>query len=316
MADIKSALIVGVSGQDGFYLSQNLLSKGIKVYGTSRNKITCKSQHGDVETQVELIQLDPFSYSDVYQLIQKIRPYYIFNLGCQSSVGISFTSPYQTINSIVTPLSNILESIRNLKINARFFSAGSGEVYGETKVNGATEKSVHTPKSPYGLGKSIGQSLVKLYRDQYGIFACTGILFNHESHRRSLNFVTRKIITHVHAVKNSSFSVLKLGNLDVTRDFGWAPEYVEAMYMMLDAGSPQDYVIGSGYGFTLKSFLMKSYEYVGLNWENFVELDLSISRPSDIKYSVSNPKKISDELGWKAKVFGDQLVIKLLEPMR
>jgi GDPmannose 4,6-dehydratase len=301
---MKQALICGVSGQDGAYLAQLLLNKGYAVCGTSRD-----AQMSSFQNLVKLgirdrVQLESMSLTDfrsVLQVLAKIKPDEIYNLAGQSSVGLSFNQPVETLESIATGTLNLLEVIRFIGAPIKFYNAGSGECFGDTGDTPADEMTPFRPRSPYAVAKATAFWEVANYREAYGLFACSGILFNHESPLRPTRFVTQKIIAAARRIAEGDTEPLKLGNLAVKRDWGWAPEYVEAMYLMLQQHQPDDFVIATGASYTLEEFVKTAFEAVNLDWKSHVEIDKSLFRPTDLAGGLGNPTQAKIKLGWQAQ---------------
>ena len=300
----KKALICGISGQDGAYLAKFLLEKGYTVCGTSRD-----AQMSPFSNLVRLeildeVKLESMALSDfrsVLEVLIKIEPDEIYNLAGQSSVGLSFKQPVETLESIATGTLNLLEAIRFTKAPIKFYNAGSSECFGDIGDRAADENTPFQPRSPYAVAKSTAFWQVANYREAYGIFACSGILFNHESPLRPKRFVTQKIIDGACKIAQGKDKQLYLGNTNIIRDWGWAPEYVEAMYLMLQEEKPDDYVIATGESYPLEEFVAQAFACVGLNWENHVISDRSLLRPTDLAISKANPRKAKEKLGWEAK---------------
>jgi GDPmannose 4,6-dehydratase len=301
---MKQALICGVSGQDGAYLAQLLLNKGYAVCGTSRD-----AQMSSFQNLVKLgirdrVQLESMSLTDfrsVLQVLAKIKPDEIYNLAGQSSVGLSFNQPVETLESIATGTLNLLEVIRFIGAPIKFYNAGSGECFGDTGDTPADEITPFRPRSPYAVAKATAFWEVANYREAYGLFACSGILFNHESPLRPTRFVTQKIIAAARRIAEGDTEPLKLGNLAVKRDWGWAPEYVEAMYLMLQQHQPDDFVIATGASYTLEEFVATAFAAVNLDWKSHVEIDKSLFRPTDLAGGLGNPTQAKIKLGWQAQ---------------
>jgi GDPmannose 4,6-dehydratase len=311
----KKALIFGISGQDGALLAHYLLELGYDVHGTSRDKDASSFANlarVGVHERVRLYSASLTDFRSVLQVISDISPDEIYNLAGQSSVGLSFGQPVETLDSTIFGPLNILESMRVLKLNARLYNACSSECFGNTE-SAATECTPFNPRSPYGVGKAAAFWTVANYREAYGLFACSGILFNHDSWLRPRRFVTRKIIAGAADVAEKKTDRLKLGNLSIARDFGWAPEYVEAMAMMLRADSPDDYVIATGQTHTLESFVKEAFAFFGLDWRQHIDIDQGLLRPIDIMQSAGNPDKARRVLGWEAKVFMKEVVSRLAD---
>jgi GDPmannose 4,6-dehydratase len=311
----KKALIIGVSGQDGAYLAELLLKKGYEVHGTSRDHIATSFDNLrrlGVREQVITHSLQLDSLDQIRELFQSVKPEEIYNLAGQSSVGLSFERPLETVQSIAGATINILEAMRIDKSTARLFNAGSGEMFGETPVP-ATEETLVNPKSPYGVAKAAAFHLVKTYRESYGIFAVTGILFNHESPLRPKRFVTQKIVKAALRIANGSGERLKLGNLDIYRDWGWAPDYVDAMWRILQHEEPEDFVIATGKKHSLKEFVNKTFLALGVNSSEYVDSDSSLLRPADIALSVGCPEKANRQLKWNASIDFDSIIKSLIK---
>ncbi len=301
---MKKALICGISGQDGAYLSEFLLKKGYNVFGTSRDAEICPFNNLKTLGIRDMIQVESVALNDfrsVLQTISKIQPYEIYNLSGQSSVGLSFQQPVETLESISIGTLNLLEVIRFLKKPIRLYNACSSECFGDTKNKPATELTAFNPRSPYAVAKAAAFWQVANYREAYDIFACSGILFNHESPLRPERFVTQKIISTACRIANGSKETLELGNIDIQRDWGWAPEYVEAMWLMLQKNEPDDYIIATGETNSLQEFVNIAFRKVGLYWKNHVTLNPSLLRPADLKISKANPLKAAKDLNWQAR---------------
>jgi GDPmannose 4,6-dehydratase len=313
---MKKALICGVTGQDGAFLSNLLLNKNYIVYGGSRDENSLKYINLSllkIDNKIIPISININDFRSTLQTILKIQPDEIYNLAGQSSVNISFDQPIETIESITIGTLNILEAIRFSGLNIKFYNAGSSECFGDTLTFRANENTPFKPKSPYAIAKSSAFWLVENYRDLYKIFACTGILFNHESYLRPSKFVTKKIITSAVNIYKGSKEKLLLGNIEIVRDWGWAPEYVEAMWLMLQNDIPKDYIVATGESHSLKEFVQYAFKSLGLNWENHVELDKSNLRLNDISCSKADPKKAATDLKWVAKTNFTKLVDNLIE---
>jgi GDPmannose 4,6-dehydratase len=296
------ALICGVSGQDGAYLSKFLLSKGYDVTGTSRdsysNPFNALKQLG-VKDQIKLVSMSPTDFRSVLSVVSSISPDEVYNLSGQSSVGLSFMQPVETLESIATGTLNILEVIRFLDRPVKFYNAGSGECFGDTRGLAANENTAFHPRSPYAVAKSTAYWQVCNYRESYDLFACSGILFNHESPLRPGRFVTKKIIDAANRISKDRRLRLTLGNLDISRDWGWAPEYVEAMWRMLQQDTPDDFVIATGEYYSLKEFVEYTFSLFDLNWENYVKVDATLFRPSDIMVGFGDNSKAKKILDWQ-----------------
>ena len=299
----KKALIVGISGQDGTYLAQFLLKKGYEVYGTSRDAQTSLFSNLvrlGILDRVETESMAPNDFRSVLQTLAKVAPDELYNLAGQSSVGLSFQQPVETLESISVGTLNLLEAVRFLERPIRFYNAGSGECFGNTGGIAADEKTPFHPRSPYAVAKAAAFWEVANYREAYGLFACSGILFNHESPLRPERFVTKKIVATACRIAAGKNETLRLGNMNISRDWGWAPEYVEAMWLILQQEQPDDYVIATGGTHTLEEFTASAFGTLGLNWREHIITDPLLYRPSDITTSRGNPAKALEKLGWVA----------------
>jgi len=303
-ANPTTALICGASGQDGAYLSRLLIEKGYNVVGTSRDAQTstfANLHRLGIAKQVTVASMSPTDFRSVLQTLQRVKPDEVYNLAGQSSVGLSFEQPVETLESIGTATLNLLEAIRFSDLPIRFYSAGSSEVFGDTDGAPANETTRFAPRSPYAVAKAAAYWQVANYREAYGLYACTGILFNHESPLRPERFVTRKIVAAACRIAAGSSEDLVLGNIDIERDWGWAAEYVEAMWMMLQRSHPDDFVIATGETRPLRDFVAEVFSNVGLDWRHHVRTDRSLLRPTDIRYGAGDPSKAHSELGWHAQ---------------
>ena len=312
----KRALIIGISGQDGAYLAQLLLEKEYEVYGTSRdaelsNFISLKTLN--IYDKITLLSMSLIDFRSVMQVVLEIKPNEIYNLAGQTSVGLSFIQPVETLESISIGTLNILEVIRFHKLDVKFYNASSGESFGDTSTEGANEDTQFRPRSPYAVAKAAAFWQVANYRDAYGLFACSGLLFNHESPLRPARFVTRKIIKTACEIKRGHKKKLQLGNIKISRDWGYAPEYVQAMYLMLQQNKPEDFVIATGESISLKEFIEISFNHLDLDMNDYVEYNDNLIRPSEIIYNKGNSDKAKKILNWipKTNVNGlIQLMIK------
>ena len=311
----KRALIFGVSGQDGAYLSLLLINKGYEVWGTSRDAQLSKFENLNflgIRSAVKTISVAPNDFKSVVNAVKLSRPHEIYNLSGQSSVGLSFEQAAETFESIVTVTLNILEVIRMLESPVKFYNAGSSECFGNVLNEAADENTQFRPCSPYAVAKSSAYWLVSSYRSAYDLFACTGILFNHESPCRPSRFVTQKIISTVIEISEGRVDKLTLGNISIQRDWGWSPEYVDAMWRMLQQSKAEDFVIATGQVNTLQDFVSTAFEYFGLNWRDYVIEEKSFFRPSEILYSCGNPLKAKVQLGWEPETKMRDVVLKMI----
>ena len=300
----KSALICGISGQDGAYLARLLLDKGYVVHGTARDEQMASFGHlhsFGIKGRIGCHSMALNDFRSVLQVLDKVRPDEIYNLAGQSSVGLSFDQPVETLESISVGTLNLLEAIRFTRSPCKLYSAGSSECFGDTGGQPAHEDTPFRPRSPYAVAKATAFWEVANYREAYSLFACTGILFNHESPLRPERFVTKKIIKAACKIANGSHEKLHLGNISIARDWGSAEEYVQAMWLMLQKSQPEDFVIATGETNTLQDFVAAVFEAVGLDWTEHVVADPTLLRPSEIMVSRGNPVKAMEQLGWKAK---------------
>jgi GDPmannose 4,6-dehydratase len=313
---MKTALICGISGQDGAYLAKLLLEKGYEVYGGSRDaqmaSFTNLKRLG-IQSEVRLVSVSINDFRSVLQTLQKTKPDELYNLAGQSSVGLSFEQPVETLESISVGTLNLLEAIRFSNQDVRFYNAGSSECFGDTGNSLADEMTPFRPRSPYGVAKAAAYWQVANYREAYQLQASTGILFNHESPLRPERFVTQKIVAAACRIAQGSTEMLTLGNIEIARDWGWAPDYVEAMWFMLQQESPDDYVIATGQTHKLRDFIRVVFETVGLNWEDHVRIDESFFRPTDIAEGYANPAKALKKLGWQAKYTMHEVARRMVE---
>jgi GDPmannose 4,6-dehydratase len=301
---MKKALIFGVSGQDGAYLAKLLLNKGYTVYGTSRDAQVSSFrnlEYLEIRDRVELRSAALNDFRSVLQVMSKIQPDEVYNLAGQTSVGLSFEQPVETLESIAIGTLNILEAIRFIGTPIKFYNAASSEVFGDINEAAADESTPFSPRSPYAVAKATAFWEVANYREAYGLFACSGILFNHDSPLRPERFVTQKIVSSACRIAAGTQDKLYLGNIDIQRDWGWAEDYVEAMYLMLQQDEPDDYVIATGESHTLAEFIEIAFRLVNLDWQNYVISDKNLRRPTDLAVSRGAPHKAKEKLGWEAK---------------
>lgn len=310
----RTALILGVTGQDGAYLSHLLLSHGYRVIGTSRDAQMANLSRLErlaVRDRVEIVSLAPNDFRSMLKVVSSVEPDEIYNLAGQTSVGLSFEQPVECMESIAGGTLNLLEVIRYLKAPVRLFNAGSSECFGDTGNEPATEETPFRPRSPYAVAKATAFWQVANYREAYGLFACTGILANHESPLRPARFVTQKIIQGVKAIAAGNQEKLVLGNLNIWRDWGWAPDYVKAMHRMLQADQPIDFLIASGKTHSLRELVAAACRVAGFRAEERVEASDDLLRPTDLTYSRMDPKKIEEQLGWQSTNSLDEIIMKM-----
>ena len=299
------ALICGVGGQDGAYLAKLLLSKGSEVWGTSRDAQASEFRNLttlDIADRVTLCSMAPNDFRSVLSVVARCKPDEIYFLAGQSSVGLSFDQPVETLESITIGTLNVLEAVRFVSKDIRIYHASSSECFGDVGKLAANEKTAFAPRSPYAVAKASAHYMVANYREAYGLYACSGLLFNHESPLRPARFVTRKVVDAAVRIARGSNEKLILGRLDISRDWGWAPDYVEAMWRMLQQTQPRDYVIATGVTTSLEEFVSAVFSHLNLNWREHVINDSMLYRPSDISYSQADPSRVMQELGWQASV--------------
>ena len=312
--EMNKALICGVSGQDGAYLAGLLIENGYEVIGGSRDAAASSFSNLKklgIYEKVITTTLVTSDFRSVLQVLNKHQPTEIYNLAAQSSVGRSFEQPVETIESIAIGALNLLEAIRFSGLKTRFYNASSSECFGDIGFDRASEETPFKPRSPYAVAKVASHNLVNNYRDAYDLFACNGILFNHESSLRPEKFVTQKIIKTASRIAAGSKERLQLGRIDIKRDWGWAPDYVKAMWLMLKNSTPEDFVIATGKSVTLEYFVKKTFEYFDLNYLDYLTVDESLYRPSDIDVSAANPGKAKKILDWVAETDVDDVVLNM-----
>jgi GDPmannose 4,6-dehydratase len=325
---MKRALITGITGQDGSYLAELLLGKGYEVWGVVRRK----SQEGagnveHIKDKLNLIDGDMTDGSSLVRAVEMSDPDEVYNLAAQSFVASSWTSPVATAEINGIGVLNLLEAVRTVKPQARFYQASTSEMFGKVQETPQTETTPFYPRSPYGVAKLFGHWMVKNYRESYGMFACSGILFNHESERRGMEFVTRKISAGVAAIASGKQDYIELGNLDARRDWGHAADYVRGMWLMLQQDAPEDYILATGENYTIREFVEKAFWCVGMriNWGyggyeigvcagcTLVKINPKFYRPAEVETLLGNPSKAETELGWKREVSFDDLVRRMVE---
>jgi len=301
---MKRALICGISGQDGAYLAKLLVDKGYRVFGASRDADRSSFANLDalgIRDRVSLTSMSLRDFRSVQHTLRETRPDEVYNLAGQTSVGLSFEQPVETLESISVGTLNLLESIRLIDAPVRLYSAGSGECFGDTADAAADERTPFHPRSPYAVAKAAAYWQVCNYREAYGLYACTGILFNHESPLRPERFVTRKIVKAACRIAGGDRAPLVLGNIRVRRDWGWAPEYVEAMWKMLQQPAAEDFVIATGQNHSLADFVDHAFAQLGLDWQRHVTIDHSLYRPADIGSNRGDPRKAAAKLDWRPR---------------
>jgi GDPmannose 4,6-dehydratase len=310
----KTALITGITGQDGSYLAELLLSKGYKVYGMVRRASVEKFERIEhIRNQIELIQGDLLDQSSLVSVLKQSKPQEVYNLAAQSFVPTSWAQPVLTAEFTAVGVTRLLEAIRAVDSSIRFYQASSSEMYGKVRETPQTELTPFYPRSPYGVAKAYGHYITVNYRESYNLFAVSGILFNHESPRRGLEFVTRKVTDGVARIKLGLANELRMGNLDARRDWGFAGDYVEAMWLMLQQTEADDYVVATGETHTVKKLVEIAFEHAGLEWEKYVKLDAAFIRPAEVDLLVGDPSKAMKQLGWKPKVSFEQMTRMMVD---
>jgi len=312
----KKALITGITGQDGAYLTKFLLGKGYEVYGTYRRLSTpnfWRLQYLGVFNKIRLIPADLIDAASITEAVEISEPDEIYHLAAQSFVGASFEQPVGAGEITGLGVTRILEVVRAINPKIKFYQASTSELYGRGNTEAQTEDTPFQPSSPYAAAKLYGYWVTRIYREGYGIFACNGILFNHESPLRGLEFVTRKISNTVAKIALGLEKELRLGNLEAKRDWGYAPEYVESMWLMLQQDKPDDYVIATGEAHSVREFAEKAFSIVGLEWQKYVKTDERFLRPLDVNYLRGDYSKAKQKLGWKPRVKFEELVEKMVK---
>jgi GDPmannose 4,6-dehydratase len=311
---VPTALITGITGQDGSYLAQHLLAKGYDVVGVVR-----RTSHDSYERiggfldRVTIVPADLLDQHSLTSVIRDVKPDEIYNLAAQSFVPTSWTQPVLTGEFTALGVTRILEAARLAFPEAKFYQASSSEMFGKAVETPQTENTPFYPRSPYGVAKTYGHWITVNYRESYGLFAVSGILFNHESPRRGLEFVTRKITDAVARIKLGLADELRLGNLDAKRDWGYAGDYVEAMWLMLQQESPEDFVIGSGETHSVKEFVQIAFAHVDMEWEPYVKVDPAFMRPAEVEILLADPSKAKRVLNWEPKVPFQELVEMMVD---
>ena len=313
---MKRALIMGITGQDGAYLARLLLDKGYKVYGGYRRSANTNYEslrYLNIFEQVEMLPLEILEISNIIRVLEYCEPDEVYNLAAQSFVGISFEQPLLTSDVTALGALRVLESIRTVNPKIRFYQASSSEMFGMATEVPQRETTRFYPRSPYAVSKVFAHHSTVNYRESYGIFGCCGILFNHESPLRGPEFVTRKITRGVASIRARKSGHLYLGNLEARRDWGYAPEYVEMMWKMLQQKEPDDYVIATGESHTVRDFARQAFEIAGLDWKKHVRIDRSFKRPAEVARLLGDPGKARRKLGWRAQTKFHDLVKIMVE---
>ena len=315
---MKKAFITGITGQDGFYLAELLLEKGYKVYGFVRRVALEDEQHRmsrilHILDEIELIPGSMESYPSIYKAVSAVKPDEVYHLAAQSFVSYSFEDEFSTLQSNINGSHYVLSVVHDIVPEARFYFAASSEMFGKAHEVPQTEKTPFHPRSVYGISKTAGFDLTRNYREAYNLFACNGILYNHESPRRGYEFVTRKITSHVAMIKLGLKDKLELGNLEAMRDWGHSRDYVRAMWLMLQQDTPDDYVVCTGQAHSVRQFCARAFSYLGLDHEKFVVTSSRFFRPAEVDILVGDYSKAKRVLGWEPTVTFDELIAEMVE---
>ena len=310
----KVALITGITGQDGSYLAELLLAQGYQVCGMVRRSSTENFQRIEhLRDKIQLHQGDLLDHTSLDKILEQTRPTEIYNLAAQSFVPTSWQQPVLTAEFTALGVTRLLDAIRQTCPQARFYQASSSEMFGKVRETPQSETTPFYPRSPYGVAKVYGHYITVNYRESYGLFACSGILFNHESPRRGLEFVTRKITHGVAKIKLGQDKELRLGNLQAKRDWGFAGDYVKAMWLMLQQDQADDYVIGTGQTHSVEEFVKIAFDHARLDWKKHVVVDPQFYRPAEVDLLLANPAKAQARLGWKPELSFEQLVTRMID---
>lgn len=310
----KRALITGITGQDGSYLAEFLLDKGYAVYGLLRRSSTTTIERiAHIQDRIELISGDLLDSRSLQHVLEVSRPDEVYNLAAQSFVPESWTQPILTGEVTGLGVTRLLDAIRAVNPDIRFYQASTSEMFGNVRKSPQDEETPFYPRSPYGVAKVYGHWITVNYRESYGLYACSGILFNHESPRRGYEFVTRKVTHAVARIKAGLQQDVHLGNLDARRDWGWAPDYVDAMWRMLQQERPADYVIATGETHSVREWVERAFTAAGLDWDRYVVIDPRFMRPAEVDLLVGNPEKARRELGWQPTATFEQIVDRMVE---
>ena len=315
---IKRALITGITGQDGSYLAEILLKKGYEVHGIVRRVALQDPEHRlwrikHILKKIHLHSGTMESYASIFKIYQNVKPSEFYHLAAQSYVDYSFQDEFSTVSSNISSTHYCLSCIKESSFKTRFYFAGSSEMFGKVRMTPQNENTPFYPRSSYGISKVAGFELTRNYREAYGIHASTGILFNHESERRGYEFVTRKITKAVANIKLKKQKILELGNLDAKRDWGYAPEYCQAMWLMLQQQKADDYVVGTGKTYTIKEFAKRAFEVLDLDYNKYIKINKVFFRPSEVELLVADSSKIKKKIGWEAKTNIDKLIEKMVK---
>jgi len=314
----KRALITGITGQDGSYLAEFLLSKGYEVHGMIRRVAIEDPEHRlwrirHIRDKVILHPASMESFASIFSVVDKVRPDECYHLSAQSFVSYSFEDEFSTINTNINGTHFVLAAIKERAPRCRFYFAASSEMFGNTKETPQNEGTPLNPRSPYGISKVAGYHLTKNYREAYGLFALSGILFNHESPRRGYEFVTRKVTNHIARIKSGTARELKLGNLDAKRDWGFSGDYVRSMWLMLQQDQPEDYVIATGETHSIRELVELAFGFAGLDWKEYVRVDPDLFRPAEIYELRGDASKARTNLGWEPTVSFRELIKTMVD---
>ena len=315
---MKKALITGIDGQDGSYLAEFLLKKGYDVHGIVRRVALEDADHQlwrirHIQKEITLHSGSLESFASLFKIVHKMKPNECYHLAAQSFVGYSFEDEFSTINTNINGTHYILAAVKELAPRCKFYFAASSEMFGKVRETPQNENTPFHPRSPYGISKVAGFDLTRNYREGYGLFACNGILFNHESPRRGFEFVTRKITNAVARIKFGLAKDLRLGNLNAKRDWGFSGDYIEAMWLMLQQNKPDDYVIATGETHTVREFVELAFSYAGLDWKKYVKIDKNFYRPAEVNILLGDSSKAKKKLGWQPKVKFERLVKMMVD---
>lgn len=312
----KTALITGITGQDGAYLAELLLGKGYTIVGAERRASTrnrMRTNELGITDEITFADFDLADQGNMIRVLEKHQPDEVYNLAAQSFVALSFEQPVMTGDVTGIGVARLLEAIRNVNPKIRFYQASTSEMFGKVQAVPQSEETPFYPRSPYGVAKLYGHWLTVNYRESYDMYACSGILFNHESPLRGVEFVTRKITLAVARIKHGLQKELRMGNLDAKRDWGYAKEYVEGMHLMLQQDAPDDFVLATGKTHTVESFVEAAFSSVGLEWRDFVVIDPAFVRPAEVDLLLGDPSKAKAKLGWEPKTSFEELVALMVE---
>jgi len=311
---MKKALITGITGQDGSYLAEFLLNKGYEVYGMVRRSSTINYERiGHIQERLKLMQGDLLDQNSLIEALKISEPDEAYNLGAQSFVHTSWNQPVLTGEFTALGVTKMLEAIRTVNPKIRFYQASSSEMFGKIRETPQNERTPLYPRSPYGVAKVYGHWITVNYRGSYGIFCCSGILFNHESPRRGLEFVSRKVTSAAAKIKIGLQRELRMGNLDAHRDWGFAGDYVEAMWLMLQQKEHEDYVVATGISHSVKDLIKVAFDHVGLDWEEYVVSDPKLFRPAEVDCLLGDPGKAKSKLGWRPKMTFEELIRMMVD---